>query len=91
MHAGPHVFSNGLGHEAPLVVTLPAGKPGTSFSVVIVRKKHPFRWKLDYTPKASAGPNLDTLIMCEQDEARSATDFTRSGIAIVRQYITRFS
>jgi hypothetical protein len=78
MHAGPHVFSRGLGHEAPLVIAGVPGKPGSLAGVVIVCERNPLGWKLDHTTKAPRRFYPDTLIVCEKYETRFTTDSTGS-------------
>jgi hypothetical protein len=74
MHAGPHVFPKGLGHEAPLVVSFPALDPGVFAEVVIVRERNPFWRKLEYATKTSLRPDSNTLVVRQQYETWFVAD-----------------
>lgn len=84
MHAGPHVFSKGLGHEAPLVVSLLPCDPGALSEELIVVERYSFGWKFDYTAQASLRFDPNALILCNLHKAGLATDPTSFCHSIVR-------
>lgn len=84
MHAGPHVFSKGLGQEAPLVVSLLPCDPGSTLEEVIVVERYSLGWKFDYATQTPLGFDPDTLITCYLDKAGLATDPTRFCHSIIR-------